>query len=187
MSIRRLRLAAALLPTALILHELTYAISGGGDRGSHTYLDLALPILVAIAVAIAAASLVLPLLGRGAGERGVALAPFGIAGALLAVFAGQELAEAVLLGGGAEAFAAALASAWLLVPVSLLLGLAATGVVHTLDRTEDLFLATRRRRPGLRYPRFGAGRPSSPRFSFAISPLAFGLARRPPPAPVSCS
>lgn len=180
MSVRCLRLAAVLLPAALLLHEGAYALTGDGDRASHSYLELALPALFALAASLAVASLLLPLLGGGPRRAGTA--PLALACGMVAIFLGQELAEALLLGGGVAELAEALAAAWLLVPLALLLAALATAGLGWLDRTgERLLAAVRSRAPRLTG---AAGRVSAAiraRDPLALSSLAFGLARRPPP------
>ena len=39
MSLRAIRIAAALLPAALALHEGAYALGGGEASGAHGYLE----------------------------------------------------------------------------------------------------------------------------------------------------
>jgi hypothetical protein len=184
MSVSRIRLIAALLPAALLLHEGAYALSGAPRGGSHTYLEHALPLLVTLAGVLAFASLLLPLIGVRREARVAPSTPFAVAGGLVAIFGAQELTEALLLGGGAQALAAALASAWLLLPLALLLGLLTTAVVEALERTGELLLTARGwERPGRRSSGPARVRPGLPTtFTAGFSPLAFGLARRPPPA-----
>lgn len=182
MSVSRIRLTAALLPSALLLHEGAYALSGAPRGGSHTYLELALPLLAALAGVLALASLLLPLLGAGDGARMAPSTPFAFAGGLVAVFTVQELTEAVLLGGGAAGLAGALASAWLLLPLALLLGLLTAAAVEALERTGELLLAARLREPHRRsQERARVASGGMRAWTAASSPLAFGLARRPPP------
>lgn len=180
---RRLRLIATLIPGSLLLHESVFAISGGGMRASHNYLELLLPIATAVAASAAFAALLVPLLRRGAsdGEAGPG-APLALAAALIGIFVLQESVEALLLGGGSAAFAADLAAAWLLLPTALLLGATAATLIHSLERGSTLILRLaagsrprRRRAPGRKVP------VGSESHRTTISPLAFGLARRPPP------
>ena len=42
-----IRLAAVLLPSALLLHEGVYALAGGIDRSAHDYFSLLVPVIVA--------------------------------------------------------------------------------------------------------------------------------------------
>ncbi|HKJ37097.1 MAG TPA: hypothetical protein VKA36_11060 [Solirubrobacterales bacterium] len=183
MSAARLRLIAALVPAGLLLHEGTYALSGGPRVGSHGYLELAVPLLVPLAGGLALASLLLPLIGATRGSSRAALTPFALAGGLIAVFAAQELIESLLFAGGLAAFGEALAAAWLLLPLALALGLLAVWLIEALDRTGELLLeAVSRRRPAGAAPDPAAPAPAwDSQGPAGLSPLAFGLARRPPP------
>ena len=116
MIVRTLRLAAVLLPASLLLHELAYLLAGGGLLGAHGYLEVAIPLAAALAASLALAACVLPALGVE-GEAPARHAPFALAAALIGVFVFQELAEALLLGGGAEGLAASAAVAWAAPPL----------------------------------------------------------------------
>lgn len=188
MRLSTLRLAAVLLPTALLLHELAYLLVPEGAPGAHGYLTAAVPLVAALSASLLAGALLMPLLrsrqgaladaGPGVDRR----RPFALAGALIAVFATQELAEGLALGGGGAALAGALAALWLVLPLALALGVLAAAVIESLQRA------------GLAVARLGVRRgrrPATPPVAFAPpltaatplphAPLAFGLARRPPP------
>ena len=137
MIVRTLRLAAVLLPASLLLHELAYLLAGGGLLGAHGYLEVAIPLAAALAASLALAACVLPALGLE-GEAPARHAPFALAAALIGVFVFQELAEAVLLGGGAEGFAASAAVAWVAPPFALVLGALAAALVSWLERAGRL-------------------------------------------------
>jgi hypothetical protein len=187
MSTLRLRLLATLPPAALLLHEGAFAISGGGLRASHGYLELAVPLVAALTASAAAAAIVAPLIARRHDPCQPSRAPLSLAAALVGVFIFQELVEAALLGGGLAGLGAALAAAWALPPLALVLGSCAAAVIAALERTSELILqlalseSGRRRRP----PPVSRPRTSEVRGP-AIAPLAFGLARRPPPPAVAC-
>jgi hypothetical protein len=180
-SIHRLRLAATLIPAALVLHEGVYALSGGGFGNAHSYYAVVLPVAVTAAAAVALAALLLPLL-VGSDRDSRQLAPLVAAGGLALIFAAQELTEALLVGGGSATLGAALASAWLLPPLALLLGALVVAAVDGLGRAGDLLLALSRKASGSRRGRRGRGAALRSAAVPAISPLAFGLARRPPPS-----
>ena len=181
-SLRTIRLAAVLMPAALLLHEGAYALHGGGSlAGAHGYLELGLPLVVALAASLALASLILPALGEGASEPSPR-APLLLTAALLAIFAGQELVEAAILGGGVDGLLASLAVAWLAPPLALLLGALASALVLTLERAGETLArltrpsARRRRRAG------SAAAPASASVAtLACAGLRFGFSRRPPP------
>jgi hypothetical protein len=180
--VRTLRLGAVLLPAALLLHEIAYSIAGGGMIGAHHYLEVVVPLAFALAASLACAALVMPALGRpGRGPQ--PYAPFALAGALLAIFVCQELAEATVLGGGMRGLAASLAVSWLAPPLALVLGAIAAGIAVVFDRAGNRIaarFAARRRR--LRPARARRVPPRDPRLEHRPSTcLAFGFARRPPP------
>lgn len=184
MTLRRLRLFAILAPASLLLHELAYAIVGGGLLGSHGYLELLLPLSAALAGSVAFASLVAPALGVPGEDRHQPYAPLALAGSLLGIFMIQELTEALLLGGGAEGFAASASAAWLAPPLALLLGALGAGLIIALERTGRLLGQA----PELRHPPFprmegAAAEHRGPDLALpAGAGLSFGFARRPPPA-----
>ena len=182
MSLRTIRLAAVLMPAALLLHEAAYGLSGGSLLGAHHYLELLLPVAVALAVSLAAAALVLPALGAPGGAP-TRHAPFVLAGALLGIFAAQELVEATLLGGGMEGLAASASVAWLAPPLALLLGALGSGLVAALERTGALLAdPVAWRSPRLRPGALAPPHPAAPWVpAAACAGLAFGFARRPPP------
>lgn len=183
MSLRTLRLAAIILPAALLLHEGAYALAGGGLIGGvHGYLELAIPLGTAFAASLAIAAILLPALGvrRESSER---WAPFALAGALAAVFVAQELAEAALMGGGWNGLVASLAVSWLVPPLALVLGALASALVISLDRAGEL-LADLACREDVRSAPVGTiWQPGRSPFvpAAACAGLSFGAARRPPP------
>ena len=178
-----IRLAAVLLPSSLLLHDGVYALAGGIDRSAHDYFTLLVPIIVAAAASLAVAALLLPALGFRLGGDRVRSRPFAIAIALIVLFATQEGAEALFFGGGAEQLAAALAASWALLPLAFALGVFGAGAIELLERAGDGLarLLGSHRPPRLRPAH--APRPAifNKITSPAGSPLAFGLACRPPP------
>lgn len=177
-----MRLAALLLPAAVALHEAAYAIVGGGGLGAHGYLATAVPLLFAVAVSLALASVILPALGRA--NDVARSAPFAFAGALICIFVSQELAEALLFGGGWQGFAASASVAWLAPPLALLLGGLASALIFPLARAAEAVAGLRRETatPSGRGILTLAPRSAPPRRA-ACSGLRFGFARRPPPHP----
>jgi hypothetical protein len=182
-----IRIAAALLPATLLLHEAVYLAAGSPDTGSHGYLETFLPVIAVGGVSLLVAALLLPSL-QGGGDQSVAvvaLRPVSIAFALILLFSVQELAEIALLGGGISQLATVLGASWLLLPLALLCGTLGTALVDTLERLgeEIARFVTRRSKP-MRSRRTPRGRCAPPLAEArCISPLAFGLARRPPPVP----
>jgi hypothetical protein len=179
-----LGLAAVLLPSALVLHETVYAVTGqAATADQHGYLAHALPLIGAGAGSLAVAALLLPVLGLGQRGERTRLRPFSIALALIALFGVQESVEAFALGGGIAQLAAAFVAGWLLLPASIALGAVGATAIEWLERAGNgLARLLAPRRPG---PVRGAPHPPAPSRPPAslgrLSPLAFGLARRPPP------
>lgn len=183
MSLRSLRAAAALLPAALALHEGAYALGGGeAAAGAHGYLERGAPLIAALAASLLLAALLGPLLGARPGGGPDRRAPLALAGALLAIFLTQEAFEVIVLGGGPAALTAALAIVWIALPFALLFGSLAAQAIVWLERAGIALASLASGPPPLRRAAPPQAPPASPARSFAPSPLAFGLARRPPPA-----
>lgn len=182
MSTRSVRVAAALLPAALVLHEGAYALGGGALTGTHGYLERGAPVIVALVLSLLLAALLGPLLGARPGGGSDRHAPIALAGSLLAIFFAQELSESLVLGGGMAALTAALAIVWLALPFALVFGALAAQLIVWLERAGDALAALAAGLPAM--PREGGSHqpPDLLLRSFSPSPLAFGLARRPPPA-----
>lgn len=186
--------AAALIAVAeLGVHQLRYLLAFGAATGDelahqgHSYLGAAAPILAALAVSAVAAGVLRAALR---GDRARAELPLRSRAALfsvaiLSVYCVQELAEGALAAGHPTGTAALLANGGLLaLPLSFALGF----IGALLDRgfTGLERLVATRHRPSPRLPRASARARAhaSPVITIrAASPLAFGLARRPPPLP----
>jgi hypothetical protein len=189
--IARARATGVLALGVLALHELAYLLAGSqpaGAHASHAYLTEALPVVVMLATALLAVSLLAPLGGAtleqgslGAGSRTLLYA-----GLLLGAFGVQELAEAALDPVPGHALGALAAGATLAaVPVALALGVAAALVTRGLEDVEELLaVAQLGTAPRSRRMRPESSRPGGfePRRVAAGASLAFGFARRPPPA-----
>ncbi|MGH2954035.1 MAG: hypothetical protein ACRDK9_08450 [Solirubrobacterales bacterium] len=185
------RAAALLLIGALALHELRYLVAFGAEAPSilaqhgHGYLEWLAPLVVAAAAAAIVASLLAPALLRRLPDGGGACTEARAAGyavGLLAVFFAQELAEGALLSGHPAGLEGVLAGGgWLALPLAIAFGALAACVAGWLDRAElavARLTVARRTRPPKRI-----GRPvAQPRPLHACLDLAFGFARRPPPA-----
>jgi hypothetical protein len=177
------RLAAILAVGAFALHQLRYLIAPGASSAGHGYTsDLLAPIAV-LMLAAAVATLV-----RGTEGASPAQAPLGrriaiFAGALLAIYVAQESLEAILGAGHSHQAEAMLAGpAWIALPLALGIGALAALLASALEVVERAIAVTyavlrmRSRPPAVRGR---ALRARGPRL--ASAPLAFGLARRPPP------
>jgi hypothetical protein len=178
------RLAAILAVGAFLLHQLRYLIAPGTSSpiSSHGYMtDLMAPIAVLV-VAAALATLI-----RGTEGALPARAPVGrriavLALALLAIYLGQESLEAILSTGHLANLVTLLAAGgWVAVPLAFMLGALGALLARALEAVERAIAivhaeGVRSRAPLVR------GRALAARcVRLASSPLAFGLARRPPP------
>ncbi len=183
------RSAALIALAELAVHQLRYQLAYGSQahtelaRQGHSYLFGALPILVAFAVATVGAGVVRAAAGKAprspiaAPRARAVLYAVGIA----AAFAIQELTEGLLFAGHASGAAAVFAAGgWLALPLALVLGGLCALLDGGLARLEALIAPD----PGiarLRPPRVQGALAFPGTAPLASRPLAFGLARRPPP------
>jgi hypothetical protein len=187
-----LRTSALIALGAFAVHQLRYLVAYGGDAGAalgaqgHAYLTVAAPPLVIVATSAVLGTLVAAALStdRAASHRRAAGWAFCSA-ALLAVFGVQELVEGMLASGHAGGMAAVTArGGWIAVPIAVAVGRVVSYLLGSLDVVERGLTrrsAERPRRRAIALP------PLAPRVfaPLARRPLAFGLARRPPPAPAA--
>jgi uncharacterized membrane protein YeiB len=185
----KVRLASILAVGAFVLHELRYLIAFGGSanaelaQAGHSYMsDLSAPVSV-LALAAVLATLI-----RGTEAASPTRAPLGrrmaiFAGALLAIYVGQELLEGLLATGHATGFAGVIGGGgWIALPLALTIGTLAALLAHVLERVERVIAVIhteRRLRP--RAPAVRGSALPARGLSLLSAPLAFGLARRPPP------
>jgi hypothetical protein len=181
----RVRLASILAVGAFALHQLRYLVALGGSSAAegHRYMaDLLPPISVLVLAAILAT------LVRGTEGASPARAPLArriavFAGALLAIYVGQELLEGLMAAGHSADLAALLTDGgWIALPLAVAIGALAALLARLLERVERVIAVIHAERP----PRSRApairGRALPARgISLLFAPLAFGLARRPPP------
>ena len=189
---RRLPLARAAALIALgelAVHQLRYLLAFGPGAGAelaaqgHSYLGLAAPIVAALALSLVAARVLRAALGGtvGSGPSSLWQVAALYAGAILIVFCAQVVAEGAAFAGHAGGVAAVAAHGGLLaLPLSLAVGLTCAMLdrrLHEIEcRAATLHPAPRVRRFLL--SRLGSVAGPHPRL---FAPLAFGLARRPPP------
>lgn len=188
---RTLRAVGLLLLGAIVLHWLRYWIAYGEQAASelhrqgHGYLAELLPSLVAIATASILAATMLRVLGgaAGASARRSVMRPAALfGGALVAIFFAQELSEVLLTGRAGGPAGLLGGGGWLAIPLGAPLGLLLAFAEALIVRSEDHLVAVLERRRALGF----APAPAAPLVSallapLAARPLAFGLARRPPP------
>jgi hypothetical protein len=179
------RLAAILAVGAFALHQLRYLIAPGAssaELAGHGYMtDLLAPIAVLV-LAAALATLI-----RGTEGASPARAPLGrrimvFASALVAIHVGQEGLEGVLAAGHPMSAAMLAGGGWIALPLALVIGAVGAILARALEAVEHVIAVvhavhpSRSRAPTVRgraLPARGLRLPSAP--------LAFGLARRPPP------
>jgi hypothetical protein len=180
-----IRLAAILAVGAFVLHQLAYLVAGGSspaELAGHAYMtDLLAPIAVLV-LAAAVATLI-----RGTEGASSTRAPLGrritiFTAALLSIYLGQECLEAVMTAGHPWGVGAILTGGgWIALPLALSIGALSAVLARALEAFEQVIAVVhaewrRSRPPAVRGRPLAARGPRLP-----SAPLAFGLARRPPP------
>ena len=132
----RLRAVAAIAAASFAVHDLRYRLAAVDVAAGHGYLSWAGP-LAGLLVAFAAARLICELAG-GFGRARRPVSPLGLwvscSGALLLVFATQELMEGALASSRAPGLAAVAAhGGWLAVPLSMALAAIVAVVLHSAE------------------------------------------------------
>jgi hypothetical protein len=170
---------------ALALHQLRYLAAGAGpSHGNHGYLGALAPAVVALALTLALGAVLFAAAGRPWGARvrvTTRARPFVFGSALLLIFAGQELAEALLAGHhfGLDVFEGA---GGVVFPLAAALGILLATLLGRLDALERRLIALSAAPRRARRDRARHVIPSAPTIRLLPSlPLEFGLARRPPP------
>ena len=188
---RAIRLGSLLAFSAFGLHQLRYELAHGGDSGrmlaseGHGYLAGALPFLAALAVAALLATVLCARLGAPLSRRSPVARALIYSLAILAVYCSQELLEGALAAGHPTGLDAVAASAgWVALPLALALGAATALVVVALELVEAVLAPPSRDHRRLLPPKIHGTARAQRRPAASLSPLAFGLARRPPPAAV---
>jgi hypothetical protein len=187
---RLMRLGSLLAIGVFGLHQLRYLLSYGDRSGQqlagqgHGYMADAAPILGGLALAVLAATLLGGLLGPPPVRRSPWRRAPAYAAAILAIYCCQELLEGALAAGHpAGPDALLVAAGWIAAPLALLFGAAVALVARLLEGVEAALGVRRRQRVRLLAPRSRGGARAAKRLNPLSSPLSFGLARRPPPAP----
>lgn len=184
------RSAALIALAALAVHQLRYLLAYGSDahtellRQGHAYLFQSLPVLIGFGLAAIAASLVRAVLRGPAGTaiESHRLRTLLYATSIAAVFAVQETAESLLFAGHASGIAAVFAAGgWLILPLATLFGALCAALDGGLAKLESMVAHVESCLPRSRAPRGHGATGSRTAVPLASLPLAFGLARRPPP------
>jgi hypothetical protein len=181
----KVRLASILAVGAFGLHQLRYLIAFGGSSAAegHRYMSDLLPPIAVLVLAAALATLIRGTEGATSERTPLARRIAVFAGALLAVFVGQELLEALVAGHAAAPATVLSGGGWIALPLALAIGTLAAVLARVLEGVERAIAVIHAERPPR--PRAPAvrGRAIPARgISLLSAPLAFGLARRPPPA-----
>jgi hypothetical protein len=183
-----LRLSAVLALGAFALHQLRFLIAFGGSSSTelasqgHHYMQGMLPPIAVMALAAILATLI-----RGTEGASPSRAPLGrrvavFASALFGIYLFQESIEGLISAGHPEGPAAVLgAGGWLAIPLALLIGLLAALLARVLEGVERAIAVAHAERCRSRPPAVRGTAAAARAFRLALSPLAFGLARRPPP------
>lgn len=185
------RTAALIALGAMAVHQLRYRLADGSRTGQvlaeqgHAYLTGALPILAAFVLSALAASLLPALAGRIPGSPASFRArAIGFALSLFCVFAAQESLEGLFSAGHPSGIAAVLSGGgWLAVPLAILVGcMCALAERRLVGLERRVASAARKRRSSRHAPPRSSRKPRAVFLHPSASPLAFGIASRPPPA-----
>jgi hypothetical protein len=183
-----LRTSASIALGAFVLHQLRYLVGYGDGAGAalgaqgHAYLEAILPLMIVFATSslvgtFVAAAFLAPRTTAARRSAGWAFC----AAALLVVFGLQETVEGLLFTGHPGGLSAVLGhGGWVAIPIAVAVG----GVVSLLlsclvcveRRLTEVRPSALPRAPAV----VGRANPGEAR-RLASEPLAFGLARRPPP------
>ncbi len=187
-TVHRVRLAGILAVAAFALHQLRYLLAFGGSSAElgqegHRYMSDLLPPLSVLVLAAVVATLIRGTEGASPARTPLARRVAAFAGALLAIYVGQELLEAVIASGHAPGPGSLVAGGgWIALPLAVTVGTLAALLVHVLEGVERVFAVTDWERPPLsRAPAVRGTALAARGISLLSAPLAFGLARRPPP------
>jgi hypothetical protein len=179
------RLAAILTVGAFVLHQLRYLIAGASSpaelAGRGYMADLLAPIAVLVLAAVLA-TLIRGTEGASPTRASLERRTATFAGALLAIHFGQESLEAALTAGHFAGAAALLTGVLIALPLALAIGALSAVLARALEAIERVIAVVHAERRRSRPPAV-SGRPLAARgLRLPSAPLAFGLARRPPPA-----
>lgn len=190
------RTAALIAVGAFAVHQLRYLAGYGHAAGAelsrqgHGYLDQGRPVLAAFVLSALAAGLLRAGLGRARGGAGLwpsasdtvrrRVVLYSIA--IGAAFCCQESLEGALAAGHPAGSGAVLVGGgWLALPFSVLIGALCALLDRGLVTLERALAAAEDSRPGATAPTDSPRPHPAGLVPLAAAPLAFGIARRPPP------
>jgi hypothetical protein len=180
----RVRLASILAVGAFALHQVRYLIAGSSSATeSHRYMTDLLPALSVLVLAAILATLIRGTEGAAPSRAPLARRVAVFASALLAIYLSQELLEGLIAAGHPAGIAAVLAGGgWVALPLALAIGTLVALLARALEGVERAIAVVHADRPLRRHAPAVRGRARAARaLSLLFEPLAFGLARRPPP------
>jgi hypothetical protein len=176
-----IRTSALIALGAFVVHQARYV--GHDDGGVHGYLGTVLPVLVVLGASGIAGTLASTVRRGRAARRGPAGWLFCSA-VLLAVFSLQETAEGMLSATQPAGIAGLFGrGGWVAVPLAIVVGRIVSLLLAGLASVERKLAGTRTRTARRAPARLGRPRSRQAR-ALTSRPLAFGLARRPPPHPI---
>jgi hypothetical protein len=178
------RLAAILAVGAFALHQLRYLIAPGtspAELAGHGYMtDLMAPIAVLV-LAAAMGTLIRGTEGASPARAPLARRIAAFAAALLAMYMGQESLETFLTVGHPAGAAMLGAGGWIAFPLALAIGAAGAVLARALEAIEQVIAVVHALRARSRAPSVRGRALAARGLRLPSRPLAFGLARRPPP------
>jgi hypothetical protein len=180
------RLAAILAVGVFVLHQLRYLLTVGSSaelaQAGHRYMADLLPPIAMLVLAAAVATLIRGTEGGSPARTPLARRIGVFAVALLAVYVVQESLEGVIAAGHPGPAAVLANGGWLALPLALGIGTLAALLAGALERVERAIAVVHAERVHRSRPPAVRGRAlPARRVSLPAAPLAFGLARRPPP------
>jgi hypothetical protein len=178
------RLAAVLALGAAALHQLRYlfalGFSSSVEPAGHGYMSDLLPALAVLVLSAVLATVI-----RGTEGASPARVPLGrrvavFSVALLAIYTGQETLEGLAAAGHPADLLAG--GGWIALPLALVIGALTALLARALEGIERAIAVIHAEQRTRSRPPAVHGRSLPARAALlASSPLAFGLARRPPP------
>ena len=172
---------------AFAVHQLRYLLVYGGStddqlsQQGHNYLAHAAPLLLGLALAVFTAQVVRRMISskESGSERRIKATSYALA--IAAIFCCQELMEGLLFAGHATGLAAIFsAGGWAALPLAAIFGVLAALIDRGMEAIESLVAPSPQQEE---HATLRIRIPSTPgRLGRRLSPIALGLAQRPPPA-----
>jgi hypothetical protein len=180
----KVRIASVLAVGAFALHQLRYLIAFGGSSTTegHRYMSDLLPPIAVLVLAAVLATLIRGTEGAAPERTPLARRIAVFTGALLAIFVAQETLEGLMAGHFAGPAIVLSNGGWIALPLALAIGTLAALLTGVLEGVERIIAVIHAERPvRSRAPAISGRALPARAVSLLSAPLAFGLARRPPP------